>query len=589
MTRVIETEVLVIGGGGAGARAALEAHAAGAKVTLVVKGTFGITGVRGSGATGYRGNGRPLHLFSGPKMILKSEDQAMSYRRVPLQPQEEQDVYFERAIQAGLGMADRRLTKILVNEAPEAKHALESWRLLLEKSPHIESLIAPMPGFAYAIKNIPEIDVLEEMMITGLLTQGGVCNGAVGLEEISGEPVLLKAKSTIIATGGSGQLFMLNFHPSCITGDGYALGYETGAELINMEFGQVFIATVYPTIDTVPLTVWKSHPKILNVNGDEFVQNYLLQGVTLNECMEEKLNHGPFSSRDVSRYLDIAMVKETAAGRANEHNAFYLETDGLKPNEREGLDHWQHHWQKEWLRYRGIDLRKEYIEVNVAFHCSNGGLRIDENGQTTVPGLYAVGETAAGPYGADRLGGAMMTSSQVFGARAGRHAAANAKATKQLLGVNDDRVNAHLDRINNIKRCSGNQKPEQLIRILEKIAWENLLVVRTKEGLIEFLETIQRIRNSMLHQLSVEGTGDLIKALELNNLLQAGEIIGRAALMRTESRGSHYRDDFPNRDDANWLHSITVKKVQGEMKLGAVKLDEGWQSDPDDLKGLWWG
>ncbi len=364
------------------------------------------------------------------------------------------------------------------------------------------------------------------------------------------------------------------------------MGYEAGAELINMEFGQVFIATAYPGIDAVPYPIWKSHPKILNVNGEEFIHHYLPPGVAVSDCMDQKLQHGPFSSRDISRYLDIAMVKETKAGRANKNNAFYLEIKGLKLGKGD-----ESSWIRGWLEFRGIDLKKEHIEINVAYHCSNGGLRMDEHGQTTVPGLYAAGEAAAGPYGADRLGGAMMTSSQVFGARAGRHAAARAKAMKEFPEVNDnnDTVRSQIDRINRLKKCAGSRKPQQFTEILKKLAWENLLVVRTRDGLLQFLENIEGMRKNMVDQLSVEGTGDLIKSLELNDMLRAGEIVGRAALMRTESRGSHYRDDFQERDDGHWLYSIAVKKVQGEMKLITTRLDEQWQMAPDDLKGLWWG
>ena len=184
-----------------------------------------------------------------------------------------------------------------------------------------------------------------------------------------------------------------------------------------------------------------------------------------------------------------------------------------------------------------------------------------------------------------------MTSSQVFGARAGRHAAARAKAMKELPEVNNnnDPVGFQLDRINHLKRCAGSRKPQQFMEILKKLAWENLLVVRTRDGLLELLERLEEMRKEMVDHLSVEGTGDLIKSLELNDMLRAGEIVGRVALMRTESRGSHYRDDFPERDDGHWLHSIAVKKVQGEMKLATTRIDEQWQMAPDDLKGLWWG
>ena len=234
------------------------------------------------------------------------------------------------------------------------------------------------------------------------------------------------------------------------------------------------------------------------------------------------------------------------------------------------------------------DLRKEFIEINVSFHCSNGGLRIDENGQTTIPGLYAVGENAAGPHGADRLGGAMMTLSQVFGAIAGKHAAESAREMEGPLSVESELVSHHLTRIDNLKKSQGQRKPQELMSTLKKSAWDNLLVVRSHESLTRFLEELRDIGDERQH-LAVGNTADLVNALELNSLLQMGEIIARTSLMRTESRGSHYRDDFPERDDAKWLKSIVVRKMAGEMKLDTVVLDEEWQDEPDGFEGLWWG
>jgi fumarate reductase (CoM/CoB) subunit A len=369
-----------------------------------------------------------------------------------------------------------------------------------------------------------------------------------------------------------------------MTGDGYAMGYEAGAELMNMEFGQTFIAFVYPNIDSVPYPVWKSNPKILNSQGDEFIHRYLPEGVTVRECMEQKLQHGPFSSRDASRYLEIAMIKETKAGRATQHNGLYLDVKGLNLGKAD-----EGNWIPNWLQFRGFDLRKDHLEINVAYHCSNGGLRIDENGRTTLHGLYAVGEAASGPYGADRLGGAMMTSSQVFGARAGKDAAAKAREAGGWLDMDSRVTGSHIERIDRLRRSTGNQKPQELMERLKRTAWENLLVVRSHDGLSYFLKEVDGIRQSLLQDLSIRGTGDLVKALELRSLLQTGEMIGRAALMRTESRGSHFREDFPQRDDTHWLQSITLHHIEGQMRLGTIKLDEGWKSDVDDLKGLWWG
>lgn len=586
MKQVFESDVLVIGGGGAGARAVIEAHSLGVKITLVTKGSFALSGVRGSGATGYRGSGlRPMHLFSVPREIVISKSGKGLYRRIPLSVGDEPEVYFQRAIQAGLGMADPKLSRILVDEAPLAKRTLKQWGLVLDKSPYIDSLIAPMPGLGHAIRSFRDVNVLQQVMVTSLLIQDGACVGALGLSEVTGDPILLKARATILATGGNAQLFMFNNQPSCITGDGNAMGYDAGAELVNVEFGQVFITTVYPNIDAIPYPIFKLHPKVLNVNMEEFIHNYLPKGITVNECMDQKLQHGPFSSRDNSKYLEIAMIKETKAGRANRNNAFYMEIGGFNPEDvGEAIS-----WQKEWLEYRGIDFTKQYIEINAAFHCSNGGLRIDENAETTIPHLYAVGELAAGPHGADRLGGAMMTASQVFGARAGRHAAEIVKTISKPIDVKGNYIDEKLNQINKWKEFKGSQKPVEFIKVLKKSAWENLLLVRTKESLLHFLEQVHNTRKEMDRHLGIQDSNDLITTLELNNLLQIGEIIAKVALMRTESRGSHYREDYPTRDDSNWLKSIRVKKIKGEMNLDTIKLDNNWQDKAAGFDGLWWG
>ncbi|TAK29358.1 MAG: FAD-binding protein, partial [Chloroflexota bacterium] len=398
---IIDTDVLVVGGGGAGARAALEANEAGAKVTLAVKGDFGIMGSRGSGTSG----GGLTNMFI--------------YFAVPggkVAPGKEADLIFERIIQAGHGLANRRLSRILVDEAIQARAKLEKWGVVLNMMPFaggkVAKMLAPMPGLADVIRGAGDIRVRERMTVTDLLVRDGACIGAIGVDEGNGELCLFRAAATILATGGAGQLFMHCFHPSCDTGDGHAMAYEAGAELINMEYLQLVIGMVYPTICLLPHGNWGLYPRVRNGTGEEFIHKYLPKGVTVEDCLKPKPQHSVFSTRDASQYLEMAFVKETREGRANEHNALYLEP--INPNTVP-------RWQFERLSNRGMDWSKE-VEINVACHCFNGGLRIDENAQTSVPGLYAVGETAAGPWGADRLGGLMHAFSHVFGVRAGKHA-----------------------------------------------------------------------------------------------------------------------------------------------------------------------
>ncbi|TAK37112.1 MAG: FAD-binding protein, partial [Chloroflexota bacterium] len=397
---VIDTDVLVVGGGGAGARAALDANEAGAKVTLAVKGDFGIAGFRGSGSSGGGRTSMFTYFVPGGKLA----------------PEKEADAVFERIIQTGLGMANRRLSRILVDEAMQARAKLEKWGVIMNMMPfaggRIAKMLVPMPGLANVIRGAGDIRVRERMTVTDLLVQDGACIGAIGVDEDRGELCLFRAAATILATGGGGQLFMHCFHPSCDTGDGYAMAYEAGAELVNMEFMHLNIGIVYPMVSLLPNGNWGLYPRVRNGTGEEFIHKYLPKGVTVEDCLKPKPQRTVFTTRDVSKYFEIAFVKETREGRANEHNALYLEP--INPNTVP-------QWRFQTLSNRGVDWSKE-VEINVACQTFNGGLRIDENAQTSVPGLYAVGETAAGPWGADRLGGLMHAFSHVFGVRAGKHA-----------------------------------------------------------------------------------------------------------------------------------------------------------------------
>jgi fumarate reductase (CoM/CoB) subunit A len=569
MATLIGTEVLVVGGGGAAARAAIEAQKAGAKTTLVVKGRFGLRGNRGTGATSYA---------------------SVHYRYFPIvsgnvEPEEELDFVYQRIIQAGLGLVDRRLARILVDEAGEARRSLDSWGVVHPplKYPPVHSTgisryTDPMPGLANAVRGNPGITVLEQMMVTDLLIKDGTCVGAVAVSEEDGEIFIIKASSTILGTGGEANLFSVNLHPSCVTGDGYAMGYEAGAELMNMEFMQMFVAIAYPTVHALLPFVWEGCPKVLNVHGEEFIPRYLPQGVTLQKCMQDKTAHGPFSARDTGRFIETSIIKEVKAGRGNEHDACFLEGKALRrtPEVRQ-----------QWYAYRGVDLAKDHCEVTVTFQCSNGGLVIDDNAETKVHGLYAVGETAAGPHGADRLGGTMQTFCHVFSVRAGKHAATTARE-RSSVSVDEKLARSQLERIAEFKNSKGKHKPIELMSRLQKAAWDNLLAVRSEKGLSELLRHISEMREQMVPRLLVKNVPELVQALEIVNLLTVGEIAANAALMRRESRGAHFRDDFPERNDANWLTSITVKKMAGKMQFAIIKADREWEDKPELLEG-WWG
>lgn len=567
MPRVIETDVLVIGGGGAAARAALAACGAGARTTLAVKGWFGWLGMRGAGATGC--GIAPWWGYSAG-------------RGVPGKPDEETELNVSLVLQAGLGMADRGLVRSMVAGEGDARRDLERYGAVVAsgfKASDRRRLVQVMPGLAYHVR-CSKVAIHDHTMITDLLVKDGACVGAVGLDEKSAEVSLVAAKATILATGGDAQLYMCSCHPTCMTGDGYAMGYNIGARLINMEYMQAFLATVHPSLNLLwGGWSWRQYPRITNVLGEEILPKYLPVGISVEQCLWERGGHNPFSTRDqASRYLDMAILKEVLAGRGTPHHGCYVE--GIDP-EKVSPEH------RDWMRYRGLDPGGR-LEVSSVHQCSDGGLYVSENAETSVPGLFAAGEVAAGMHGADRLGGHMMVNSQVFGKRAGLNAAALARG-RGAAALDESLTSAAIERIESLRQARGNLKPAAVLATLQRSCWENMLAVRNHQGLMETLQLIQQIRGESLPRLSVESPAELVRALELQNLVLVGEMVGRAALLRTESRGGHYREDYPERDDANWLRVIEVRRDGGRMRLETFVIDPEWRDLPGDLGDWFWG
>jgi fumarate reductase (CoM/CoB) subunit A len=558
MTEIAEADVLVVGGGAAAQRAAIEAYRAGARVALAVNGQLGCIGVRGSGATasGTATDRRGFWPVAPSGGILETG--------------------FDDIIQLGLGMADPSLTQILVDEAPAARRALERLGVLFRD----RRVFGLVPTLAAAIRQT-DCQLYENTMVTSLLTRDGACEGAVGIREESGQPIAFQSGAVILGTGGAAQLFKHHVHPPGVAGDGYAMGYRAGAELLNLEFLQIFLGTVFPTVNNIANWVWGQDCKVYNAGGQTFLDNYLPAGASLAEAMMQAVQHSPFSTRDsLSRYLFIGLMKEVMAGRGTVRDGIHMDLTSPRvhpPDERDV-----------WLRYRGIEWDREPFEIVVSAMASNGGFRIDRHGETTVPGLYAVGECAAGSHGADRHGGNMMSACQVFGARAGRHAAKQATGAKRP-PLPKETLAAAQARIDALKAAHGRFKPREIREELQQAAWQDLLVVRTEAGLNRFLQTVATLREEKLPDISVEGKKELVEALELQSLLLYGEMLGKAALMRTESRGGHYREDYPQRDDAHWLKSIVVKNVDGRMVHDTVALHAGWKNRPGDMGGDWWG
>ena len=570
----VTCDALVVGAGAAGCCAAAAALESGAKVCLTVKGYFAQIGMRGSGASAC-GNTE----FGLPRLPDVSG--------VAFHPEQ----MVENAVKAGLGMAERSLIHTLAELAPETRADLERWGCIF--------LSVGAGGLGYPFVRALEkkirsgAEVIEHIMIHDLIVEEGECRGAFGYD-VRGARYVIHASAVVLAAGGDARLFSRNVHPSCCTADGYAMALRAGAELMNLEFMQIFTATAAPTRNLVH--TWKPEQLELleNRHGRFFLEDYLPQGITARACLEENIRHAPFSTRDAaSRYLAVGIVKEIIAGRGTDAGGVLLDlrptAATLKPAVRE------------FLNYKGIDVTRNRLEITMAHQCSNGGMRVGTDAMSSVPGLFGAGEAITGTHGADRIGANMLAQCAVFGRLAGRSAArfgsrskaAGARSSSGESWKDRDRYPGTLP--GPLSPGSGSCLPaEEVTRLrteLAEAAWEYGLVVRSAQGLGSWLERMNSVDERVLQIDGETAPEDVIARLELRNLLLVGKAVCRSELVREESRGPHYREEFPELDTAR-PPAATVVRYAGneELTLRSVVVDPEW-NDRDGLSfgSMRWG
>ncbi len=538
---IISTDVLVIGSGGAALRAILATHDGGAEVTVVVKNEF-----RKSGAT--------FHSVA--------EVGAFNVPDGAGDPDDSPEVFRDDILKAAQGMADPRLVDILVNEAEDTLHYLEDKGVHFEREGNsylaFRACFSSRPRshvikdhFKPIVKALGReasergIKVRDQMMVVGLLAKDGACHGAY-IIDASGNPVIIRAKSVIMTTGGASQLFATNLYPSDITGDGYAMAYRAGVQLANMEFMQAGVSIIDPFINLFGNYLWDAQPNLTDRDGKPFMEDYLPDDLTPSNIMQEKERHFPFSSSDISRYIEISIQSAINDGRGTDKGGVYMDFRDadfdrlLSDKSRSFARMWPLTY--EWYKERGADLYEDVVQITCSAHAINGGLRIDENAETSLKGLYASGETAAGPHGADRLGGNMAMTCQVFGERAGRAAADRAKSHDHSDIA--DMAEAHASYLAGFARA-GQVDKDALRTELQAAANRHLLIIRNKDGLTQFLLDLDDLQHRLKTDTRADTTAELIHLIETDNLIETGRMMARAALAREESRGSHYREDFP--------------------------------------------
>lgn len=517
---MIECDVLVIGGGGAGARAALEAKRRGAEVCLVTKGKFGETG--------------STNFIASETLGINA---AFGYGDERDNP----EVHLKDTIETGLGVCNEKMAKILAYEACDRIKELIGIGMEFDKNDKIKQ--KKLSGctyprslsfkgstgrkIVYTLKNeiIREgIEIFEDTRILDIIMEGKRVAGALGYSK---DLLIFKTKSIILACGGAGGIFSKNVNPRDLTGDGYALGYKAGASLVNMEFIQVGPGLVFPKIKFIIHSyIWRFKPKLYNSLGEEFLGRYCDNP---EKVLELKAMSFPFSVRTEAKYLDIAVFKEIIEGRGTENGGIYLDVRHVSKEDLE---------EKAPVTYNtilddGVDIANERVEIAPLVQTFNGGVSINERTETDIEGLFAAGETAGGVHGADRPGGNSLIDCQVFGRRAGLFAYEYSK-------------NKKFGEIKNIdEKISRYSKEGEYFNIekIKELFWRNLTIIRNENGLKEVLRRINSLKNENI------GFGDPNKNSDFENMLIVGEIIAKAALARKESRGTHYREDYPHMDE----------------------------------------
>ncbi|MBI4489420.1 MAG: FAD-binding protein [Deltaproteobacteria bacterium] len=556
-------DVLIVGAGVAGITAAIEAQDQGADVLLVTKGAFG----RDGAATWTSGYGF----------------------QVALNPPDSPEIHFADTVKVGRYLNDQKLVHRLILEIIRQHQNLDQWgvrylkengrylmmRLPGESYPRVPRLTIPgeWAGQEYRRSLTRQVKkrrirVIEDLFILDLIaTRDGIA-GAVGLDLRKGTFLAIQAKETILATGGHMGSYRTTTIPQA-SGDGSAAAFRAGIALTDMEFADFYAYTaIWP-----PVTVGEIWPSVFR---------YELNGKLLNSLGEDLRE----KYRGPERVPPLAIEREVKAGRGSPHGGAYLSIRHNSPEEIERVLARMGHpkWLKR-LQAMGFDVAKQDIEVAPAGIVSFGGCKVDEDCATDTPGLYAAGEVAASREGAYTNAGNSLPLSMAMGAIAGREAGARIKKGRRHVPLNGHVDELCQNALRPILREKG-IRPVQFRRKLQEILAEHgSLIGRTEQRFTEGLEKIRQIKKSDLDNMCVtvkDRTFNLEwrEALEVRNIVDVTELILTAARERKESRGLHYREDFP-KEDKTWLKHVVLRKDREEIKTTAEPVIFPYLSPPE--------
>ena len=582
-----EHDVLVIGAGGAGLRAAIEASAAGVKVGLLCKSLLG--------------KAHTVMAEGGIAAALANVDDRDSWK-----------VHFADTMRGGQYVNNWRMAELHAKEAPDRVRELEAWGALFDRTADGRILQRNFGGHKYPrlahvgdrtglemIRTLQDhgihrgLDVHMEFTVVSLLSDGPRIVGALGYDRERGRFRVFKAKAVVLATGGIGRAYRITSNSWEGTGDGHALAYRAGAELMDMEFVQFHPTGMVwpPSVQGILVTegVRGEGGVLRNSEGrrfmfDDIPDNYKSQtadnpeeGWRYTQGDKDARRPPELLTRD---HVARCIMREVKAGRGSPHGGVFLDIAWIKERIPNAPDHIRKKLPSMYHQFKelaGLDITTEPMEVGPTTHYVMGGIRVDGDTQmSSLPGLFAAGECAAGINGANRLGGNSLSDLLVFGKRAGEHAAIFAKANGAV-SIDERQVEAATKRsLEPFERANAQENPFKIQQDLQGMMQDLVGIVRMEDEMQRALSGLEALKKRA-EQVGVTGHREFNTgwhaAQDLGNLLIVSEAIARSAIERKESRGGHFRQDYPDKDPAYATFNIVVKRSSdGEMQVSRTPI-----------------
>ena len=588
---VHQFDVVVIGAGGAGLRAAIEASDQGARTALVCK-----------------------SLLGKAHTVMAEGGIAAALRNV--YSEDSWQVHFRDTMRGGKFLNSWRMAQLHAQEAPDRVHELEEWGALFDRTADGRILQRDFGGHRFArlahvgdrtglemIRTLQHqavtrgIEVFMECTITQLLKDGERIAGAFGYWRETGLFIIFEAPAVVLATGGIGKAYQVTSNSWEYTGDGHALAMAAGADLIDMEFVQFHPTGMVwpPSVRGILVTegVRGDGGVLKNSEGERFMFSYVADMFRAETAeTEEEADRWYNDKKTARRTPDLlprdevarAINAEVKAGRGSPHGGVFLDIASRRDAEyiKRRLPSMYH----QFMELANVDITKDAMEVGPTCHYMMGGVRVDPDTQeSTVPGLFAAGEVSGGMHGANRLGGNSLSDLLVFGRRAGQYAAEHAnkvatppRAQRRELDEIEQRALLPFD-------DSGTENPYTVHQALQECMNTLVGIIRTEDELVKALDELAVLKERAT-RVRVEGHRQYNPgwhlALDLSTLIAVSEAITRAALERKESRGGHTRDDFPDTDAKLGKVNVVVRQRDGELIVSTEPIPDM----PDELKKL---